>query len=145
MSQPFGPPRSILQALTFASVEVFLAVLAMLSGLPILATNGELAPITMSVLPDWAVLCWGGVLVLGGLLTLAGIAARAIRIERAGVLLLGSSTIVLFVALLSADISSAVGLVLYPMFAWAMLARYWSLGRVLKSIKAVKATLKSGG
>lgn len=137
----YGKSRQVIEALSLSSVEVFLAILSILSGLPTVISGGSLAPKTMQALPQWTVILWGLVLAVGGSLALTGIGMRAIRIERAGVLLLGSASAVLFLVLVGYPSSSILGLVLYAMFAWAMFARYWVLGRTLKSIARVKAQL----
>jgi hypothetical protein len=93
--------------LYLASTEVFLAVVCVLIGI--------------SFLP------WGIVLTLGGGIELGGIVSGAIRIRRAGLLLLTAGSTVVLAANMT-----LIGFLIYVAFIWAVATRYYELGRTLK-------------
>lgn len=125
--------RRIVQNLLLASVEAFLAVLVILVGIPILIAPNTLSPTSIAtLLPLWGTYLWAACLILGGLLTLLGIAFWAIRLERAGVFLLGVVAAVFGMSiLLTVGPGAFIGIVTYFAFALAMFSRYWFLGRMM--------------
>jgi hypothetical protein len=138
-------PKNIFVALTLSSIEVFMAVLAVLSGVPItigvLLNNPALLPPSINALAWTVQLAWGLALTVGGTLMTRGIAFREIRLERGGAILTGSSAFVLSVAILFSGTASIIGILTFGLFAWAMLARFYVLGRYLKEIEHLKRTL----
>lgn len=135
-------PRTIWGALTLSSIEVFLALLSILVGLPILFSFGALAPTSLAAigLEAWQLMLWGGTMAAGGFLSGAGIVIRQPRLERAGTVLIGAAVFVIALVLLLNG-ASFLGVTTYGLFAWAMLSRYYVLGRYLKQIQVVKQSL----
>lgn len=127
--------RRVWYSVVLTSVEFFLAIVALISGLPVL-----LDPITLSLvpgsiaalLPVWMVDLWGLQLALGGASTIFGITKGDFRIEQIGVMLLFSGAFVYAIALGTLLPGSFVAFVTYLLFILAMAARYWVLGRLIK-------------
>ncbi len=118
--------------MVLASVEAFLSFLCILVGLPILINPTTLAPGSiMALLPLPLVYWWATGLTVGGGASLYGIIAVEPRIERAGVLCLGTTTAIYALALLPLFPTSMMTLVTYVLFSLSMAARFWVLGQVL--------------
>lgn len=131
------------QSLVLTSIEAFLAAAAILSGMPVALHPENLAPTSvLALLPPLAVIGWGVGLMVGGVLTLIGIMGPILRIERAGVFLLGTTAAVYGMAVVfqTQAARTLVSGVVFTMFALAMYARYWVLGRVIGIIKDVRST-----
>lgn len=127
--------RRVLYSIVLTSVEFFLAILAVLAGVPVLLDPFTLSLVPGSVaklLPVWMVDLWGAQLVLGGSITIWGIAIADFRIEQIGVLLLMSGAFVYMIALITLLPTSYLAFITYVLFVLAMAARYWVLGRLIK-------------
>jgi hypothetical protein len=127
--------KHILQALQVASIEVFVALLCLVSGLPILISPTAFAPTAvLALMPLWLVLCWGVCLTLGGLADLIGIATENLYIRRAGLILLSAGSLVMAMGVLSLTGSTRLFVAgTYLVFGWATAARYYVIGKSLKS------------
>lgn len=125
--------RRVLMALVLTSVEAFVAVLALLAGVPILFDPASLAPTSvLRLLPVWAVYCWGAGMTIGGIGTFMGIVLEEYRLERIGVLALASTVTIFFLALIGFLPGSFVALLTFGLFSLSMYARYWVLGELIK-------------
>ncbi len=125
--------RRVVYSLVLQSVEAFLALLTVLVGLPVLIRPDLFVPATISeILPEWFVATWAIGLVVGGVTTLASIVFSNYRVERMGVAILGGTTAVYSIALSGNLPTSTLAAATYAMFALAMAARYWVLGRLLR-------------
>lgn len=127
--------RRILYSVVLTSVEFFLAILAVIAGLPVLLDPVSLALVPGSVvqlLPQWMVILWGGQLTIGGIGTIAGIMMSDFRIEQIGVLLLLSGAFIYTLALVTLLPASFMAFCTYILFVLAMAARYWVLGKLIK-------------
>lgn len=139
MPKEIGPWRRAFFSVVLASVEFFVAFLAVVGGLPILLNPAALAPNSIvSLMPLWMVYVWGGGLVLGGVLSIAGILLFSYRTERMGAITLAMTAFIFCVALAAFLPSSWLAFVTYLVFTLAMLARYWVLGQVLKVVGRVR-------
>lgn len=127
--------RRIFYSVVLTSVEFFLAVLALLSGVPVLLDPVGLSLVPNSLaafLPHWMVIFWGGMLTAGGTTTIAGITMGDYRIEQIGVLFLLAAAFVYAIALVSILPGSFVALITYILFVLAMTARYWVLSKLIR-------------
>jgi hypothetical protein len=127
--------RRIFYSIVLTSVEFFLAIIAILAGVPVLLDPFSLAFVPASIaqlMPIWMVDLWGLQMVLGGVTTSIGIMRGDFRIEQIGVLLLLAGAFVYMFALLTLLPGSWVAFITYVLFSLAMLARYWVLGRLIK-------------
>ena len=127
--------RRIFYSVVLTSVEFFLAVVAVLVGLPVLIDPFHLTLVPGSIaqlLPLWMVDLWGFQMTVGGGLTMGGIIKGDFRIEQIGVMFLATGAFVYMLALLSILPGSWAAFVTYALFALAMIARYWVLGRLIK-------------
>jgi hypothetical protein len=127
--------RRVLYSVVLTSVEFFLAVVAVLVGVPVLIDPVALSLASGSLvhlLPFWLVDLWGGQFTLGGLITIWGITTSDFRIEQIGTLLLMTGAFVYALALSFILPASWIAFVTYLLFVLAMGARYWVLGRLIK-------------
>ena len=127
--------RRVWYSVVLTSVEFFLAILALIVGLPVLLDPISLSLVPGSLaqlLPQWMVVLWGSQMAIGGATTMTGIVTNDFRIEQIGVLLLLSGAFVYSIALTTLLPSSFAVLVTYVLLALAMAARYWVLGRLIK-------------
>jgi hypothetical protein len=130
--------RRVFYSVVLTSVEFFLAIIAMLAGIPVLLDPFTLSFVPASIvqlMPLWMVDFWGAQMLLGGITTSTGIIKRDFRIEQIGVLFLLSGAFVYALALFTLLPGSWVALVTYALFVLAMGARYWVLGRLIKLTK----------
>lgn len=123
--------RRVFAAVVLSSVEFFLAILCLISGIPILISPGSLAPASViALLPMYFLYIWAIGLVVGGLASITGIAFNEYRLERIGVLALGVTSAVFAVALLGVP-HALLAAITYGFFSLAMGARYWVLGKLI--------------
>lgn len=137
MKDLFGEIRRSLKvalySLMLTSVEAFIAVVTLISSVPILFNPEELAPGSiLALLPGWAVYPWAIGMALGGVLSLGGILLVEYRIERMGVALLTCVTAIYALALTPLLLASVIPLVTYFLASLAMAGRWWVLGHHLK-------------
>lgn len=132
--------RRMFTALILTSAEAFLAVLALLAGIPILLNPTALAPTSiLALLPVWAIMGWGAGMTIGGFASFIGIILEEYRLERIGVLALGSTVFIFSLALINFFPGSLFVFVTYVLFGLAMAARYWVLGKLIKIRERVNA------
>lgn len=127
--------RRVFYSVVLTSVEFFLAIIAILAGIPVLIDPFTLSVVPASIahlMPVWMVDLWGFQMVLGGAMTIAGITRGDFRIEQIGVLLLISGSLIYTLALMFLLPVSWVAFSTYLLFAMAMVARYWVLGKLIK-------------
>ncbi len=127
--------RRIFYSVVLTSVEFFLALIAIMAGVPVLIDPFSLSLISASLvklLPGWVIILWGVQMVLGGSITIGGILKGDYRIEQIGVLFLIAGAFIYWVALLFALPGSWVPFITYFFFMFAMAARYWVLGKLIK-------------
>lgn len=127
--------RRIFYSVVLTSVEFFLAVIAVLAGVPVLLDPFSLSLVPSSIaqlMPIWMVDLWGAQMVLGGGTTITGIIKGDFRTEQIGVMLLISGAFVYTLALAFLLPGSWVAFATYVLFVLAMVARYWVLGRLIK-------------
>jgi hypothetical protein len=127
--------RRVFYSVVLTSVEFFLAVVAVLTGIPVLLDPIGLSLVPGSLarlLPFWMVDLWGGQFLLGGGITIWGIVTGDFRTEQIGVLFLLVGAFVYSLALATILPGSWVAFITYILFALAMAARYWVLGRLIK-------------
>lgn len=145
MPQNVGPWRRAFFSIVLASVEFFVAFLALIAGVPILLSPGLLAPESiLALMPQWMVYTWAGGLVGGGVLSIAGIATYSYRTERAGAMTLAMTAFIYVVALTTLLPVSWLAFITYLVFMLAMIARYWVLGKVLKAMGRVRKHSNGG-
>lgn len=139
--------RRVLYSIALTSVEFFLAIVAVLTGIPVL-----LDPFTLSLVPGslaqlvpiWLADLWGLQLLLGGVVTIWGITSDDFRIEQIGVLFLLSGAFIYTIALATILPGSWVAFITYVLFVLAMGARYWVLGRLIKLTGRLKKRFRDG-
>lgn len=127
--------RRVFYSVVLTSVEFFLAIVAILVGIPVLLDPFSLSLVSGSLvhlLPFWMVDLWGLQFTLGGGITIWGITAGDFRIEQIGTLLLMMGAFVYTMALAVLLPTSWVAFITYILFVLAMAARYWVLGRLIK-------------
>lgn len=126
--------RNMWHSVQSASIEVFIALLCILAGLPILLNPAVFAPVSvLAVLPVFLVMAWAVALVLGGLLTLVGILLSNVYIERAGLILIAVGAFIFGTTILLVTGTTRLFSVgTYYIFSWAMGSRYLQLGKLLK-------------
>lgn len=127
--------RRVFYSVVLTSVEFFLAVVALLVGIPVLLDPIGLSLVAGSLvhlLPFWLVDLWGLQFTLGGAITIWGITAGDFRIEQIGTLLLTTGSFVYALALVFLLPGSWIAFVTYVLFVLALSARYWVLGRLIK-------------
>ncbi len=127
--------RRIFYSVVLTSVEFFLAIVAILAGIPVLLDPIGLSLVAGSLaklLPFWLIDLWGLQFLLGGGITVWGIVAEDFRAEQIGVLLLMTGAFVYALALTTLLPGSWIAFVTYILFVLAMAARYWVLGRLIK-------------
>lgn len=135
--------RRIFYSVVLTSVEFFLAIIAILAGLPVLLDPISLSFVPGSIaqlMPLWMVDLWGAQMLLGGMITSTGIVKGDFRIEQIGVLFLLAGAFVYALALFTILPASWVALVTYVLFALAMAARYWVLGKLIKLTRRLMKT-----
>ena len=127
--------KRILHSLRIASIEVFVALLCLLSGLPILFNPATFAPASVIVaFPMVLVIAWALCLVVGGGLNLVGLAVDNPYLRRAGLAMLaGGATFMALSILFVAGWVKLFSIGVYLIFAWACAARYVTLGTDLKA------------
>lgn len=123
--------QRVLQAFILTSVEAFLAVICLIAGIPVLIDPSTFAPASIRALSGWFVYPWAVGMLSGGGLTLLGIGKGTLRLERMGIAILGAVSFVMSIALFGAPVVSALGIVTYVAFTFAMVARYWVLGQLI--------------
>lgn len=126
--------KRIGRAVQIDSIEVFIAILCFLSGIPILINPGEYAPTSvLSILPYYLALAWAVALVLGGLLNVIGIMASNPYLRRAGLILVASGAFVMgLTVLFLTGTTRLLSTGIFFVFSWAMGAQYFRLGKQLK-------------
>jgi len=127
--------RRVFYSVVLTSVEFFLAVIALIAGLPVLIDPFSLSLVAGSLtrlLPHWMVLLWGLQMSLGGAATMGGIVWGDFRIEQIGVLLLLGGAFIYTLALVLLLPTSFMAFITYLLFVLAMVARYWVLGKLIK-------------
>lgn len=138
--------RRVFYSVVLTSVEFFLAIVSVLTGLPVLLDPIGLSLVPGSLthlLPTWMVDLWGLQFAVGGGLTVTGIARGDFRLEQMGVMLLLSGAFVYMLALITILPASWVAFVTYVMFVLAMAARYWVLGRLIRLTGRLKKKVKT--
>lgn len=139
--------KRIFYSVVLTSVEFFFAIVAVLTGIPVLLDPIHLSLVPGSLtrlLPVWMVDLWGAQFFLGGVTTMWGIASSDFRIEQIGVLLLTSGAFVYALALLTLLPGSWIAFVTYLLFVMAMFARYWVLGRLIKLTGRLNKRVRRG-
>jgi hypothetical protein len=100
--------RGIMRAWNTAQFELFVALLCMVSGVPLSLGIAPNPNSIVATLPTWAVVAWGVSLSFGGGCTVTGILWRHINelqfiaglyVEKAGLYMLGSACLVLALAI----------------------------------------------
>jgi len=137
--------RRVFYSIVLTSVEFFFAVVAVLTGIPVLLDPLGLSLVPGSVaqlLPIWMVDLWGAQFLLGGGITIWGIVAGDFRIEQIGVMLLMTGAFVYMLALITILPGSWVAFITYVLATLAMAARYWVLGRLIKLTGRLKKRLR---
>jgi len=127
--------RRVFYSVVLTSVEFFLAVVALIAGVPVLLDPISLSLVPGSLaqlLPQWMVVLWGVQMVTGGAGTMAGIVTGDFRIEQIGVMLLLGGAFIYSLALALFLPASFMAFVTYILFVLAMIARYWVLGKLIK-------------
>jgi hypothetical protein len=127
--------RRVFYSVVLTSVEFFLAIIAILAGIPVFLDPFTLSFVPSSIaqlMPLWMVDFWGAQMFFGGVITSTGIIKRDFRIEQIGVLFLLSGAFVYALALSTILPGSWIALVTYSLFVLAMSARYWVLGKLIK-------------
>ena len=127
--------RRVFYSIVLTSVEFFFAVVAILTGVPVLLDPIALSLVPGSLsklLPIWMVDLWAGQFFLGGAITIWGITASDFRVEQIGVLFLMTGAFVYTLALLTILPGSWVAFITYILLVLTMAARYWVLGRLIK-------------
>lgn len=127
--------RKVYKTVQSASLEVFIAFLCLLSGLPILLNPGVFAPSSvLALLPLPLVFVWGLALVLGGGLTLLGILLSNIYLRRAGLVLLAAAAFVMGICVwIVTGVARFFVSGTFFLFSWSVWSQYRSLSRVLKT------------
>lgn len=137
--------RRVFYSVVLTSIEFFLAVVAILSGVPVLLDPVGLSLIPNSLaqlLPVWMVDLWGVQFILGGGITITGILRGDFRIEQIGTLLLMTGSFIYALALTFILPGSWVAFITYVLLVLAMAARYWVLGKLIKLTgRLVKRTI----
>jgi len=128
------PVKRILQSVNVNSIEVFLALLCFLAGLPILLNPAVFAPTSVLTLFSTPfVVLWALALVVGGLLDLVGIMSGNVYLRRSGLIILAAASFVMGVSVIVLTgvtrLFAAGG---YFIFSWATGTRYLHLGKTLK-------------
>lgn len=127
-------PRRVLKAMQVSSLEIFIAVLCLVSGLPILINPVLFAPVVLAALPMALIIAWAVALVLGGGLMLGGVVSRNVYILRAGLILVSAAAFVVgMLVLLISGYTRIFSVGVFFLFSWSLGARYWELGKVLKA------------
>lgn len=136
--------RRVFYSIVLTSVEFFLAIIALIAGLPVLLDPISLSLVPGSLvqlLPQWMVILWGTTLTLGGATTITGIVSGDFRTEQIGVLLLLSGAFVYTMALTTLLPGSFMAFCTYILFCLAMAARYWVLGKLIKMTGRLNKTV----
>jgi hypothetical protein len=127
--------RRVLYSIVLTSVEFFLAVVAILVGVPVILDPFTLSFVAGSItrlLPVWMVDLWAAQFMLGGGITIWGITSGDFKVEQIGTLLLMTGSFVYAIALSTLLPTSFIAFVTYVLFVFAMGARYWVLGKLIK-------------
>jgi hypothetical protein len=126
--------KRIFHAMQVYSIEVFLAFLCLISGLPILLNPAVFAPTSiLALLPIPVVVLWAIALTLGGTLNLLGIATGNVYMRRAGLALLAGGSLIMGVSVIAiTGLTRLLVAGIYVAFSWATGARYRELGKELK-------------
>jgi hypothetical protein len=127
--------RRAFNSIVLTSIEFFLAIVAVLVGVPVLLDPVMLTLVPNSIahlLPVWTVDLWGLQFALGGGITMSGILKDDFRMEQIGVMLLASGAFVYMLALVFVLPGAWISFITYLLFVLAMIARYWVLGRLIK-------------
>lgn len=127
--------RRVFYSIVLTSVEFFFAIVAILTGIPVLLDPIGLSLVPGSLtqlLPFWMVDLWGAQFLLGGGITVWGIVGSDFRVEQIGVLFLTTGAFVYTLALMTLLPGSWVAFITYILLVLTMVARYWVLGRLIK-------------
>lgn len=118
------------------SMVFLIAYIAIVAGLPIIIDPSVFAPNSIQFgLSEWLVRVWGVDLFSGGLLSAYGLAAERPRIERAGLVLLGTGAgIFAFIVIGYTGWAALFPALTYVMLSWSSFARYFKLGKVLAGV-----------
>lgn len=139
-------PRWLRGVLMEDQFKLFVAVLCMISGIP-LTIRAVAAPNSLVVvLSPLGIRLWGGSLGLGGTLVIAGILLRHIKarrryieglmIEAAGLIPLGLAALVVAVlAIYVVGTQALFGASVYLMFTFACAARFWATQQIVKQVR----------
>lgn len=139
--------RRVFYSIVLTSVEFFFAVVAILTGIPVLLDPIGLSLVPVSItklLPIWMVDLWAGQFLLGGTITIWGITSSDFRIEQIGVLFLMTGAFVYSLALITILPGSWVAFITYILLVLTMAARYWVLGKLIKLTGRLKRRLRDG-
>lgn len=120
-------------ALQSASIEVFLALLCILAGLPIVLNPGVFAPASLlALLPLGLVLSWAGFMVIGGFLTVLGVLLLNPYVERSGLICLAAASFVMGVSVIFlVGYTRLFSAGIYLVMSLALYSRYRQLGKLL--------------
>lgn len=127
-------------AFTFGqmSIELYVALICISVGLPILFSKSFAPQSVLSTYPTWIVYSFAWVLVLGGAVWFAGLISKAYYIQRAGLVLLGGGLSILIIAIILARGSAGITAIMtYGFLSLAALARYYALGVLIKAETAI--------
>ncbi len=136
--------RRVFYSIVLTSVEFFLAVIAIMAGVPVLLDPFSLTFVPASIssiMPIWMVDVWALQLVTGGAITGLGIIKGDFRTEQIGVMLLLGGSIVYMIALAPLLPAAFLPFITYVLFTLAMCARYWVLGKLIRLTR--RLTLKT--
>ena len=126
--------RRMLDAWRLNSATTFLAIVAVMTGVPILLDPGVLAPSSiLNLLPLWGIYAWGIGLTVGGVAAVLGIFFEEIRLERIGVTALGVTSGIFALALIGFLPRSFSPFVTYSMFSITMWGSFWKLTRLIRT------------
>lgn len=142
--------RAILRVFTEDSFEGFFSILCVLAALPIVLSPGHYAPQSVyALLPIWFVTYWGVTLLLGGVLVFCALLWQSLRIEQAGLALLGAGAFIFAIALgtqVPWDGRRLLGIFTYVAFACTCVGRFHHLTRVVSAIQhSRQITLRDDG
>lgn len=127
--------KRVWRAIQASSIEVFLALLCFVSGLPILINPMTFAPAAIAALfPLPIVILWGIALTVGGALNLVGLATENVYLRRSGLMMLSVGALIMGGSVLVIS-GWTRGFVIgtYLVFSWATATRYHALGKVISA------------
>lgn len=140
--------RRVFYSVVLTSVEFFLAIIAIISGVPVLMDPFSLTFVSSSIqqlMPLWMVDLWAAQLVVGGGVTITGIVKGDFRTEQIGVMLLLGGAFVYMIALVPLLPNATLAFATYALFTLAMSARYWVLGKLIRLTGRLTKTNREQG